>query len=141
MVAIGNGTASREAEQLVGAVLESLPQEQQSRGVRCKYAVVSEAGASVYSACEAAAAELPTLDVTLRGAVSIARRLQDPLAELVKVPPEALGVGAPSSKAHQTKHAAEAATADSRQRGPLTYPTGSNTAASRPWPAHKRACD
>jgi uncharacterized protein len=91
VVAIGNGTASRETEQLVSAVLESLPRE--SRG-RCKYAVVSEAGASVYSACEAAAAELPALDVTLRGAVSIARRLQDPLAELVKVPPEALGVGA-----------------------------------------------
>jgi uncharacterized protein len=88
VIAIGNGTASRETEQLVGAVLDGL----KPKGA-CKYAVVSEAGASVYSACEAAAAELPHLDVTLRGAVSIARRLQDPLAELVKVPPEALGVG------------------------------------------------
>lgn len=89
LIAIGNGTASRETERMVADVLKRLP-----AGVRMPVKViVSEAGASVYSASELAAKEFPGLDVSLRGAVSIARRLQDPLAELVKVPPEAIGVG------------------------------------------------
>ena len=89
LIAIGNGTASRETERLVGDVLKRLPKGAE---VPTKV-IVSEAGASVYSASELAAREFPQLDVSLRGAVSIARRLQDPLAELVKVPPESIGVG------------------------------------------------
>ena len=84
-VAIGNGTASRESEQFIAALLPELP------GV--KYTIVSEAGASVYSASKLAAEEFPEYDVSLRSAVSIARRLQDPLAELVKIDPKAIGVG------------------------------------------------
>ena len=87
LIAIGNGTASRETEKLVAELLPALP-EPQPRKV-----VVSEAGASVYSASELAANEFPELDVSLRGAVSIARRLQDPLAELVKIDPKSIGVG------------------------------------------------
>ncbi|WP_323012568.1 Tex family protein [Castellaniella sp.] len=87
LVAIGNGTASRETERLVGTLQERHPELSFSR------VVVSEAGASVYSASELAAHEFPDLDVSLRGAVSIARRLQDPLAELVKIEPKAIGVG------------------------------------------------
>jgi len=86
LVAIGNGTASRETEKLV-AELSKHP------GINITRVVVSEAGASVYSASELAAREFPDLDVSLRGAVSIARRLQDPLAELVKIDPKAIGVG------------------------------------------------
>jgi len=85
VVAIGNGTASRETEQLVAEVIEE--------HTSLRYAMVSEAGASVYSASPLARAELPNLDVSLRGAVSIARRLQDPLAELVKIDPQSIGVG------------------------------------------------
>jgi len=89
LIAIGNGTASRETERLVAEVLRRLP-----KGTKVPTkVVVSEAGASVYSASELAAKEFPGLDVSLRGAVSIARRLQDPLAELVKVPPQSIGVG------------------------------------------------
>jgi uncharacterized protein len=87
LIAIGNGTASRETERLVGDTLKLL------EGPRPTKVVVSEAGASVYSASELAAKEFPDLDVSLRGAVSIARRLQDPLAELVKITPESIGVG------------------------------------------------
>src|SRR5690606_3179245 len=87
LVAIGNGTASRETEKLVIDMQEKYPALTLTR------VIVSEAGASVYSASELAAHEFPDLDVTLRGAVSIARRLQDPLAELVKTDPKALGVG------------------------------------------------
>ncbi|KAG4081048.1 hypothetical protein HA402_010219 [Bradysia odoriphaga] len=87
LIAIGNGTASRESEKLVGDMMERFPDLKVTR------VVVSEAGASVYSASEMAALEFPDLDVTLRGAVSIARRLQDPLAELVKIDPKAIGVG------------------------------------------------
>ena len=87
LIAIGNGTASRETEKLVADLLALLPGEKPTK------VVVSEAGASVYSASELAAREFPDLDVTLRGAVSIARRLQDPLAELVKIEPKAIGVG------------------------------------------------
>ncbi|MES2490480.1 MAG: Tex family protein [Pseudomonadota bacterium] len=87
LIAIGNGTASRETDQLVAEVIAALPSNKPTR------VVVSEAGASVYSASETAALEFPNLDVSLRGAVSIARRLQDPLAELVKIEPKAIGVG------------------------------------------------
>jgi uncharacterized protein len=87
LIAIGNGTASRETEKLVAELLPLLPEP---RPIKI---VVSEAGASVYSASEAAATEFPNLDVSLRGAVSIARRLQDPLAELVKIDPKSIGVG------------------------------------------------
>jgi len=85
VIAIGNGTASRETEALVAELIDE--------GLVTKYTIVSEAGASVYSASRLARAELPDLDVSLRGAVSIARRLQDPLAELVKIEPKAIGVG------------------------------------------------
>jgi uncharacterized protein len=87
LVAIGNGTASRETEKLVADLHARFPETSLTR------VVVSEAGASVYSASELAAHEFPDLDVSLRGAVSIARRLQDPLAELVKIEPKAIGVG------------------------------------------------
>ncbi len=89
LIAIGNGTASRETEKLVGETLQLLP----SGAPKPTKVVVSEAGASVYSASELAAREFPDLDVSLRGAVSIARRLQDPLAELVKIEPQSIGVG------------------------------------------------
>ncbi|ANT62666.1 RNA-binding transcriptional accessory protein [Salipiger sp. CCB-MM3] len=89
LIAIGNGTASRETERLVGDVLKLLP----ASVTKPTKVVVSEAGASVYSASETAAKEFPDLDVSLRGAVSIARRLQDPLAELVKITPQSIGVG------------------------------------------------
>jgi len=89
LIAIGNGTASRETERLVAEALKALP----AGAARPLRVVVSEAGASVYSASELAAAEFPDLDVSLRGAVSIARRLQDPLAELVKIAPQSIGVG------------------------------------------------
>jgi uncharacterized protein len=85
VIAIGNGTASRETEQMVAEVLAAHASAQ--------YAMVSEAGASVYSASRLAREELPDLDVSMRGAVSIARRLQDPLAELVKIDPRSIGVG------------------------------------------------
>lgn len=87
LVAIGNGTASRETEKLVSDLMAAQPDLKLTR------VVVSEAGASVYSASELAALEFPDLDVSLRGAASIARRLQDPLAELVKIEPKAIGVG------------------------------------------------
>ncbi len=86
LIAVGNGTASRETEQLAQEVCKSVPHAVQA-------VLVNEAGASVYSASEQAAAEFPDLDVTIRGAVSIARRLQDPLAELVKIDPKSIGVG------------------------------------------------
>ena len=89
LVAIGNGTASRETERMVGEVLKMLPAKIKAP----TKVIVSEAGASVYSASELAAREFPDLDVSLRGAVSIARRLQDPLAELVKIEPKSIGVG------------------------------------------------
>ena len=87
LIAIGNGTGSRETEKLVADLIERLPAPKPTK------VIVSEAGASVYSASALAAAEFPDLDVSLRGAVSIARRLQDPLAELVKIDPKAIGVG------------------------------------------------
>lgn len=87
LVSVGNGTAGRETEKLVGDLGTKLPE------LKLTKIMVSEAGASVYSASELAAKEFPELDVSLRGAVSIARRLQDPLAELVKIEPKAIGVG------------------------------------------------
>ena len=87
LIAIGNGTASRETDKLAGELLAKLPEPRPAK------MVVSEAGASVYSASELAAKEFPNLDVSLRGAVSIARRLQDPLAELVRIDAKAIGVG------------------------------------------------
>lgn len=86
IIAIGNGTASRESEAFVAELIKEIPH-------KVSYAVVSEAGASVYSASKLAAEEFPEYDVSLRSAVSIARRLQDPLAELVKIDPKAIGVG------------------------------------------------
>lgn len=86
VISIGNGTASRETEQFAAEVIKEIPQ-------KVSYMVVSEAGASVYSASKLAAEEFPDYDVSLRSAVSIARRLQDPLAELVKIEPKAIGVG------------------------------------------------
>lgn len=87
LIAIGNGTASRETDKLAGELISKYP------GLGLTKVMVSEAGASVYSASELAAREFPELDVSLRGAVSIARRLQDPLAELVKIEPKSIGVG------------------------------------------------
>ena len=86
MIAIGNGTASRESEKFVSDMISEIDQE-------VYYAIVSEAGASVYSASKLATEEYPDINVSLRGAISIARRLQDPLAELVKIDPKAIGVG------------------------------------------------
>ena len=87
LIAIGNGTGSRETEKLVAEMLTAMPAPKPLK------VIVSEAGASIYSASETAAKEFPSLDVSLRGAVSIARRLQDPLAELVKIEPKSIGVG------------------------------------------------
>ena len=87
LITIGNGTASRETEQFVADLIASLPQ------TNLHYLIVNEAGASVYSASPLARAEMPDLDVSIRGAVSIARRAQDPLAELVKIDPQSIGVG------------------------------------------------
>jgi protein Tex len=97
LVSIGNGTGSRETDRLVRELIQRHPQ----LGLRSL--VVSEAGASVYSASELASKELPELDVSLRGAVSIARRLQDPLAELVKIDPKAIGVGQYQHDVNQTR--------------------------------------
>ncbi|WP_045856936.1 Tex family protein [Teredinibacter purpureus] len=87
LIAIGNGTASRETDKFVGDVLKS------HQDITAQKVIVNESGASIYSASEFAAKEFPDLDVTIRGAVSIARRLQDPLAELVKIDPKSIGVG------------------------------------------------
>jgi len=97
LIAIGNGTASRETDKLVQDVMKRHPE------ARLTKIVVSEAGASVYSASELAAREFPDLDVSIRGAVSIARRLQDPLAELVKIEPKSIGVGQYQHDVSQTK--------------------------------------
>ncbi|WP_420339765.1 Tex family protein [Roseibium sp.] len=98
LIAIGNGTASRETDKLTGDVLADVPAAQRPVKV-----IVNEAGASVYSASELAAKEMPDVDVSLRGAASIARRLQDPLAELVKIEPKSIGVGQYQHDVNQTK--------------------------------------
>lgn len=97
LVAIGNGTASRESDKLIGDIIKQFPK------LGLRKIVVSEAGASVYSASEFAAKEFPDLDVTIRGAVSIGRRLQDPLAELVKIEPKSIGVGQYQHDVSQTQ--------------------------------------
>jgi uncharacterized protein len=97
LISIGNGTASRETDKLAADLIARFPE------AKLKKIVVSEAGASVYSASEFAAKEFPDLDVTLRGAVSIARRLQDPLAELVKIDPKSIGVGQYQHDVNQTR--------------------------------------
>ena len=97
LIAIGNGTASRETDKLAAQLIRQHPE------LHLGKVVVSEAGASIYSASELAAKEFPELDVTLRGAVSIARRLQDPLAELVKIEPKAIGVGQYQHDVNQIK--------------------------------------
>ena len=97
LIAIGNGTASRETENAVKKIVRELS------GTRPQVVVVNEAGASVYSASDVAREELPDLDVSLRGAASIARRLQDPLAELVKIEPKSIGVGQYQHDVNQTK--------------------------------------
>lgn len=90
VISLGNGTASRESEEVLAQVIKEVKEE---NGKDIYYVVVSEAGASVYSASELATKEYPNLDVTVRGAISIGRRLQDPLAELVKIDPKSIGVG------------------------------------------------
>ncbi|HEX7339100.1 MAG TPA: Tex family protein, partial [Rhodanobacteraceae bacterium] len=97
LISIGNGTASRETDKLAGELIRLLPAPKPAK------VTVSEAGASVYSASEAGAREFPDMDVSLRGAVSIARRLQDPLAELVKIEPKAIGVGQYQHDVNQIK--------------------------------------
>lgn len=99
LLAVGNGTASRESEKLAGEVADLIAK---AGGKRPTPVVVSESGASVYSASQIAADEFPNMDVSLRGAVSIARRLQDPLAELVKIDPKAIGVGQYQHDVNQT---------------------------------------
>ena len=90
VISLGNGTASRESEEVISEMISEIKKE---TGKELAYVIVSEAGASVYSASELAAKEYPELDVTIRGAISIGRRLQDPMAELVKIDPKAIGVG------------------------------------------------
>ncbi|MDP4146137.1 MAG: Tex family protein [Bacillota bacterium] len=90
IISLGNGTASRESEEVVARLINEVKKE---KGKELYYVIVSEAGASVYSASELAAKEYPDINVSLRGAISIARRLQDPLAELVKIDPKSIGVG------------------------------------------------
>ena len=97
LISIGNGTASRETDKLAAALIKLVPEQRMTK------IVVSEAGASVYSASAFASKELPDLDVSLRGAVSIARRLQDPLAELVKIDPKSIGVGQYQHDVNQTQ--------------------------------------
>jgi uncharacterized protein len=97
LISIGNGTASRDTDRLAGELIQRAPE------LRLTKIVVSEAGASVYSASELAALEFPNLDVSLRGAVSIARRVQDPLAELVKIDPKSIGVGQYQHDVNQSK--------------------------------------
>ncbi len=107
VVAIGNGTASKESEIFISGLLKDM-------GCGCKYTIVSEAGASVYSASKLAAEEFPDFDVTQRSAVSIARRLQDPLAELVKIDPKSIGVG-------QYQHDMKPARLDEALTGVIEY--------------------
>ena len=106
LIAIGNGTASRETEQLVAELLRTQSSNLQPPIPNLQYLIVSEAGASVYSASPLARAELPDMDVSIRGAVSIARRVQDPLAELVKITPQSIGVGLYQHDVNQAQLAA-----------------------------------
>lgn len=90
VISLGNGTASRESEEVIGRLIKEIKEE---KGKEVYYVIVSEAGASVYSASQLATEEYPDIDVSIRGAISIGRRLQDPLAELVKIDPKSIGVG------------------------------------------------
>jgi protein Tex len=90
VISLGNGTASRESEEVIARVIKEVKEE---KGIELYYVIVSEAGASVYSASELASKEYPDINVSIRGAISIGRRLQDPLAELVKIDPKSIGVG------------------------------------------------
>ncbi len=105
VIAIGNGTASRETEQLAAELIQQMEAEAQQNGASfdLKYAIVSEAGASVYSASKIAGEEFPDLEASQRGNISIARRLLDPLAELVKIDPKAIGVGLYQHDVNQTR--------------------------------------
>lgn len=105
VIAIGNGTASRETEQLAAELIQQMETEAQQNGTTLdlKYAIVSEAGASVYSASKIAGEEFPDLEASQRGNISIARRLLDPLAELVKIDPKAIGVGLYQHDVNQTR--------------------------------------
>ena len=105
VIAIGNGTASRETEQLAAELIQQMEAEAQQNGAALdlKYAIVSEAGASVYSASKIAGEEFPDLEASQRGNISIARRLLDPLAELVKIDPKAIGVGLYQHDVNQTR--------------------------------------
>jgi len=105
VIAIGNGTASRETEQLAAELIQQMEAEAQQNGASLdlKYAIVSEAGASVYSASKLAGEEFPDLEASQRGNISIARRLLDPLAELVKIDPKAIGVGLYQHDVNQTR--------------------------------------
>lgn len=105
VIAIGNGTASRETEQLAAELIQQMEAEAQQNGATLdlKYAIVSEAGASVYSASKIAGEEFPDLEASQRGNISIARRLLDPLAELVKIDPKAIGVGLYQHDVNQTR--------------------------------------
>jgi uncharacterized protein len=98
LIAVGNGTAGRETDEFVRAAIKDIPEEERPASV-----VVSEAGASVYSASDVAIKEFPNLDLTVRGAISIARRLQDPLSELVKIDPKSIGVGQYQHDVNQTR--------------------------------------
>lgn len=100
IIAIGNGTASRESEQFVSSVISKVKEDY---NITVNYVIVSEAGASVYSASKLATEEYPDLNVSLRGAISIARRLQDPLAEFVKIDPKAIGIGQYQHDVNQKK--------------------------------------
>src|SRR5690606_28569297 len=97
LIAIGNGTASRETDKLAGHLVKRHPE------LKLQKVMVNESGASIYSASADAAREMPDLDVTIRGAVSIGRRLQDPLAELVKIDPKSIGVGQYQHDVSQTQ--------------------------------------
>lgn len=106
VIAIGNGTASRETESFAAEVIAEAKKQQAAPNSSLAYVIVNEAGASVYSASDLARSEFPDLDVSVRGAISIARRLQDPLAELVKIDPKSIGVGLYQHDVNQ-KHLAE----------------------------------
>ena len=158
LISVGNGTASRETDKLAAELIAKMPD------LKLTKVMVSEAGASVYSASELAAKEFPDLDVTLRGAVSIARRLQDPLAELVKIEPKAIGVGqyqhdvgpgaasparsTPWSRTASTRSAStstrrrrrcwRACPASTRRWPPTSSPSATRTAPSRRAPRSRR---
>lgn len=142
VIAIGNGTASRETEEVVATCIRD-------NKLDTKYTIVSEAGASVYSASELAREELPNMDVSYRGAVSIARRLQDPLAELVKIDPKSIGVGLYQHDVNQNEltRALDAVVEDvvnavgvdlnTSSAALLTYISGLNTRTSKNIVAHR----